>query len=479
MTNQDIALMAHLMRRAGFGATRDELDSLVAQGYEATVDALLDPPSHARIPDDLIRRYHPNQSAMMDRGSTSANWLYRMISTRAPLQEKIALFWHGIFATGYPKVMHGKLIADQIGMFRANGLGSFRTLLAELSKDPAMILWLDNRTNHKDAINENYGRELLELFSMGVGNYTEDDVKECARAFTGWTIENEQYMAVKANNDSIWPYGRLAGRFEYRADDHDDGERVFLGHKGRLSGEEIVDVICEQPATARFVSRHIYNFFVADEPPVPAWPHIPPRDPAAIETLAEAYFEGGYEIGHMLRVLFNSDFFRSEDSWYRKVKSPVELVVGVCHLTGEFEGPARSIVERNQQVAIMGQELINPPSVEGWHTGAEWLNTGTVVERVNFAAEQLGDTERPGVRAMIDRIVRQNGGALSPQQIVDSCLDQLGAYSVTGTTRASVEELAAHGGELRLDGPQNGAQATRRLGQMLGVIAATPEFQRG
>jgi len=479
MADRKVSEMAHLMRRAGFGATRDELSDLVDQGYEATVDALLNPASDERIPDDLIRRYHPSQSAMMDRGSTAANWLYRMISTKAPLHEKTALFWHGIFATGYPKVMHGKLIADQVKMFRSHGLGSFKTLLVELSRDPAMILWLDNKDNHKDSINENYGRELLELFSMGVGNYTEEDVKECAKAFTGWTIENEEYMAIKANNDSIWPYGRLAGRFEFLNEDHDDGNREFLGNSGHLEGNDIIDIICAHPATSRFISRHLYNFFVADEPQVPAWPHTPPKDPEAINILSNAYFESDYNIGHMLKVLFTSDFFRSEESWYQKVKSPAELVAGVSRLTCEFTSPSRAIEDRNLQMTVMGQELINPPSVEGWHTGSEWLNTGTVVERINFSAEQLGDTSKPGVQTMINNIVLQNSGVTSPEHIVDSCLDQLGGYSVSNLTRSSVVDMASKLGNLSIDNGQTDQTTKDKLGQILAVLASVPEFQRG
>jgi uncharacterized protein (DUF1800 family) len=162
---------------------------------------------------------------MMGPRANGENWLYRMITTSAPLLEKMCLFWHSIFATGYPKVIHGKVLWDQINMFRRHGMGRLNTLLVELSKDPAMIVWLDNQDNHKGAINENYGRELLELFSMGVGNYSEDDIKACARAFTGWTIGNTEYMVLRSERDSDWPYGRIAWHFERRADDH-EGKRL-------------------------------------------------------------------------------------------------------------------------------------------------------------------------------------------------------------------------------------------------------------
>ena len=302
MSTQQIQLMAHLMRRAGFGASKDELKALVEQGYEATVERLLDSDNPNHMSLDLIRRYHPDHMGMMGIGA-GANWMYRMISTDAPLREKATLFWHGIFATGYSKLANGKVLHDQIRMFSRHGMGSFRTLLLELSKDPAMIVWLDNCENHNGAINENYGRELLELFSLGVGNYSEKDIKEASRAFTGWTIGNTEYMTLKSARDSIWPYGRLSFHFEFKPEDHDDGEKEFLGRKGRFNGDDIIDIICEQPATARFISRHMYSFFVADEPPVPEWPYKPPRDPEAIEELSQAYFDSGYNIREMLRVL--------------------------------------------------------------------------------------------------------------------------------------------------------------------------------
>ena len=336
---KDMQLISHLMRRAGFGVGLPELESLAQNGYNETVNRLLKPTNVQEMTDDLIRRYHHEQSGMMGQNNPGAYWLYKMITTTDPLTEKMALFWHGIFATGYPKITQGKVLNDQIRMFRRYGTGNFKTLLLELSKDPAMIVWLDNHDNHDGAINENFGRELLELFSMGVGNYSEQDIKETARAFTGWTIGNTEYMALRAERDSIWPYGRIAWHFEFKEDDHDSGEKEFLGNTGRLNGDEIIDIICQQESTARFISRHMYHFFVADEPPVPQWPYTPPRDPKAIDTLTQAYFDNDYDIRAMLDILFNSEFFKSEDSWHERVKSPAELVAGILRLTGEFDRP--------------------------------------------------------------------------------------------------------------------------------------------
>ena len=472
--NKDIELMAHLMRRAGFGATREELELRAAKGYEATVEELLAFSGGRSMGDDLIRRFHHEMSGLMGGRSAPEHWLYHLITNNAPLQEKVALLWHNIFATGYPKVVQAKVLTDQTRMFRRYGMGSLKTLLVELSRDPAMIIWLDNQDNHGGAINENYGRELLELFTMGVGNYTERDVKECARAFTGWTIGNREYMELRSMRDSDWPYGRLSWHFEYRPEDHDDGQKEFLGHRGRFNGEDIVEIVCRQPATARFIARHLYHFFVADEPPVPKWPYVPPKDPQAIETLTEAYFKSDYDIRSMLRVLFNSDFFKSEKSWYEKVKSPAELVAGVLGLTGEFDRPRHEITERRLQVNYMGQELNNPPSVEGWHQGAEWIDTGTLEERLNFASSQLGDISRPGVRAMTERVLAADRDVVSPEQLVDRCLDQLGALRVTEETRSTLLKFASTVGDVRV-GEEEGRE---KVAQMLPVAAATEEFQR-
>ena len=474
MSTNELQLMAHLMRRAGFGASREELEMLVEQGYDKTVENLLDTDDPNSMDVDLIRRYHPDHMGMMG-NNVGSHWMYRMISTDSPLREKTALFWHGIFATGYAKLANGKVLHDQIRMFARVGMGKFDNILLELSKDPAMIVWLDNCENHNGAINENYGRELLELFSMGVGHYSEDDIKEAARAFTGWTIGNTDYMTLKSMRDSIWPYGRLSFHFEFKPDDHDAGEKEFLGRKGNFDGGDIIDIICEEEATARFIARHMYSFFVADEPPVPEWPYKPPRDPEAIETLTRAYFDGGYSIKEMLRTLLTSDFFKSEDVWYQRVKSPAELMVGVLKLSGEFPHPREEMIQTHLHTVFMGQHLMNPPSVEGWHWGTEWIDSGALVERVNFASERLSNLESPGVQSMVDGVLSNDDGA-DPADLVDRALEQLSLTEVTEVTRKSLIEFVERNDEMADD---NGGQTAReRAANALKLVAATPEFQR-
>ena len=439
---KEYELRAHLLRRAGFGSTKKELEQYLRNSYEDTVEYLLNPNFDDWMGDHLVRRFDGEASGMINAPGASRNWLYRMISTTNPLTEKIPLLWHSIFATGVPKVINGRVLFDQINMLRKYGTGRLDNLLLQLSRDPAMIVWLDNQENHKDAINENWGRELLELFSMGVGNYTEEDVKECARAFTGWSIGNTEYMMVRAKRDSDWPYGRIAYHFEYLEDDHDSEQRTFLGQTGNFNGEDIIRIICEQESTARFISRHLYHFFVADEAPVPSWGTIAPRDPEAIDQLVASYFDSNHNITEMLRVLFNSDFFKSKDVRYQKVKGPAEFAASVLRLSGQFEIPHREMIPKYRQIGWMGQELSNPSSVEGWHEGKEWVDTGTLIERINFASEQLGNYENPGIKAIVNTFMAENAKFLSGEELVEKSLEQLGYQEVSDKTRAILVEYS-------------------------------------
>tara|TARA_B100001013_G_scaffold132280_1_gene77320 strand:+ start:199 stop:1644 length:1446 start_codon:yes stop_codon:yes gene_type:complete len=477
-TSPDVKLMAHLLRRAGFGATREQLDQYISIGYEKVVDSLIDTEDSSRINDALVRRYFPDQSVTHDTTGAGSYWLYRLVSTDSPLREKIALFWHNVFATGYTKVTNGKPMSDQLRMFRSHGLAKLDDLLLKLSRDPAMIIWLDNVDNHNGAINENYGRELLELFSMGVGNYSEDDIKECSRAFTGWSIANSDYIKQLAVRNSIMPYGKLAWRYEYKEDDHDNGEKTFLGHKGNFNGEEIVKIICEQPATARFISRHLYHFFVADEPPVPSWPYKEPQDLKAISILEKTYFDSRYDIGEMIRVLLNSEFFKSETCHYKKIKSPAELAGNVLRTTEEFGTPNIRISERNSQITFMGQQLLNPPSVEGWHQGLEWIETGSLTERVNFASQHLGDLSKPGVRRIVQNVIDDEGESISAEICVDKCLDQLGAIQTSEYIYNTLVEFAQENGIPSINLLKNKEKAAKKISELISVIASVPEFQQ-
>ena len=465
MANHDLALMAHLMRRAGFSAPYEEIEARAAKGYEATVEELLNTQEQPDVELDIMLRYNPAWEMNGNLEDGQAWWLDRMVNTKRPLEEKVTLFWHSVLCAGHAKVEHGRQLRHQISTFRLLGLGRFPDLLLELAKDPAMIFFLDNCMSHKDAINENWGRELLELFSMGVGmdwhpNYSEDDVKECARAFTGWTIPNPVPR---------YPYSRYDSWFAYNADDHDDGEKTFLGETGRWNGDDVIEIIAKQPATARFISRHLYNFFVADEVQVPAWQDTPPLDPEAIEALENAYFQSNYEIRSMLRVLFNSDFFK--EARFTKVKSPAEVVAGTLRLVKDFTFPKPGLHPIALEPTYMGQDLLNPPTVEGWHTGKEWIDSGSLVERINFTADQVGNTELPGIRFIVDRLGSE-GAIISEERLVDGCLEMLGSYQLAEETRSKLVDHVKLEGELRTGTDKFG----RRVGQILQLIVATQEY---
>ena len=458
--NEQTALMGHLMRRAGFGASHEELAIRAAKGYEATVEELLHPEEQDAIDMELLYRFMPGYEGALGPPLNQAEWVYRMINTRRPLEEKMALFWHQLFATGNSKVDNPPELTQQIVMFREHGMGSFRDLLVELARNPAMIFWLDNNGNHMGAINENWGRELLELFSMGVGNYSEDDIKEASRAFTGWTIGPK----IPRN-----PLGRFYWNFEYRPEDHDDGQKTFLGKTGAFNGEDIIDIVVNQPATARFLARHLYNFFVADEPQVPSWNITPPNDPAAIDALIATYNETDGDIRAMLRMLFNSDFFKA--ARYSRVKSPAELVIGTAKMAGNYEGPRPGFNQLAFECAYQGQELLNPPSVESWHTGAEWIDGGALVRRVNFAAGLLGNTSLPGVQAIIANL--RERGQMTPAQLVEACLELSGPVEVGEGTYSELLEQARQDGDINWDSED----AEKRAGVMLALIAASRDFQ--
>ena len=462
---EDLAQMAHLMRRAGFGATHEELEQYVAKGYDATVEELINPPDDMPAGDMIgLLRYMPN--CLLPGGVPQPgqyNWMYNMITTKRPLEEKVALFWHQVFATGNSKVDNCDQMLEQLVMFRKYGMGNYREMLVELSKNPAMLYWLDNNENHRDAVNENWGRELLELFSLGVSNYTEVDVREASRAFTGWTI------APKLPRQ---PFGRFPWAFEYLGEDHDDGEKTFLGHTGNLNGEDIIDIIVKEPATARFICRHLYSFFVADEVQVPAWTIQDARDEDALEMMINAFEESGYEIKAVLRTMFNSDFFKN--ARYSKIKSPAEVVASTLKMVGSYQRPEPTIPDIGPEATYMGQSLLDPPSVEGWYTGQEWINSGSLLARINFVADRVANTSLPGIQTIIDRI--KGDGVSTPEELVEASLEHMGFLEVGEETMSQLLDHAK--GEGAMNWSDEAASSTR-VGEMLALVGATTEYQFG
>ena len=394
--------------------------------------------------------------------TSGSYWMYRMANSKFPFEEKIALFWHRVFATGQNKLIQGKVMTTQIEMLRKFGEGSFEKLLIELSKNPAMIMWLDNQDNHKDNINENYGREILELFSMGVGNYTEKDIKECSRAFTGWTIENMPYNATKMRNNTARPFGYIAWQFKFDENDHDFGEKEFLGEKGDFNGEDIVRIICKQKATAKFIARHIYHFYIKDELPVPQWPHEDPIDPNAIEFIIESYFKHKYNIKEVLRDLFKSEYFKTEAIYNKRIKSPTEVVVNTVRLSGGLDINSQEVYKATGSSRLMGQPLMDPTSVEGWQGGEEWINTGSVIERINFCSEILGDVNKD----VVTNIVKQNP---NKKNVLNLCLEELGYSKLERSTKIPIEEYIENSLPESID--------SEEVSLIIKLIVSTREFQ--
>ena len=465
MAEKDLALISHLVRRAGFGASRTELEAYAERNYEDIVEDLLHPENFPAYDADLVSRYLMGTVVADSLGQCQAAWILRMINTPRPLEERMTLFWHHVFATGWNKHEHAMTCVQQIDMFRTICLSDIRTILIQLSKDPDMTCWLDNCENHKDTPNENYAREIMELFSMGVGNYTENDIKNAARAFTGWTM---------TQCIPLYPFGTYLSNFEFRKDDHDYGTKTFLGEQGNWDGYDIVDIIAKQPATAKFISRHLYNFFVADEPQVPSWNIQPPVDPSSIEVLSQTFMESEGNIKEVLRVLFNSDFFKS--ARFKKVKSPVDLVVGTVKITGTHSIPQPNVVDLASATGIMGQNLMDPPTVEGWHTGHEWVDSGTLTERINFTTKHLGDLSSPGIQDIIERIKSQ-GFQLSPEDFLNSCLDLIGPMEVGETTRTGLLEFANETGGLQFGNKESDETSSEKIKQMLQLVVSCPEYQ--
>jgi uncharacterized protein (DUF1800 family) len=249
--------------------------------------------------------------------------------------------------------------------------------------------------------------------------------------------------------------------------------KTFLGHTGNFNGEDIIDIIVQQPACAKFICRHLYNFFVADEAQVPAWNLEPPRDPQALDKLAAVFRASKGDMKPVLRALFTSDFFK--EARYKHLKSPAEVVVGTLRLMGGYEMPKPGYGELSMQPSYMGQDLLNPPSVEGWHTGKEWINSGALMSRINFVAEQVGNTDLPGVKSIVSRLKSQ--GTLQPEQLVASCLDLLGPVEVGDDTKHELTDQAKQWGQIRWDTAAHEQAAIKHTGELLQLIVATREYQ--
>jgi hypothetical protein len=452
---------AHLLRRTGFGASGGEITRAVEMGLEGTVDSLFDSNAADAQESAFQATFEAVSGTLVGFGGTEGLqgwWLYRMVQTRAPLREKLALFWHGHFATSNEKVENSWLMHRQIETIRKLGLGNIRDLTLALARDPAMIVWLDGESNSKGHPNENFARELMELFTCGIGNYNETDVREAARAFSGWH--------------------RDGASFAFRADDHDNGRKRFLGKSGRLDGTDVVDILMQHPATPRTIATKLLRFFACPEP--------------ASEVIDEAsalLVKTRLDVKWFLRELFLSRWFFSDACYRTRLASPVEFVVGSMRTLGARR-PSPDLVGHLER---MGQRLYAPPNVKGWDGEASWINSSTLAARQSFAEEIaiLEDGDNPlGNNANIQSLVPEEIN--DPATVVDRLADVLLQGDLSPDSRAAIASfLVAPDDEEEKDAKEPADKAKQvadsfredagfraaRTRRALGVILSLPESQ--
>jgi len=392
----------HLLERAGFGGTPEQVQSLAAMTpqqavrllvrYQAADDSALKPFDPSDIFDPGIDPFPPSRPATTDEAKKQGEalgvkvkpggnrrmqpvvnkffywlrasrletdrvaywWADRMLTSPRPLQEKMALFWHGHFATNEDKVRDYRKMLQQLELFRSQGTGNFRTLLIAVAQGPAMLAFLDAGVNVKGAPNENFAREIMELFSMGVGNYSEKDIREAARAFTGWNFHNLTFQVDPSK--------------------HDDGAKTVLGQSGNFDGVAVIDIILQQPVTAEFIAGKLYRYFVRQD-----------LSPATRKALGDVLRANHYEMAPLLEAMFLSRDFYSQPSFATRIKSPVELVVSTYKKLGLTEVPG--VPDFNEATGSLGQHLFHPPTVAGWAQGRSWITPGLLIERGNFALD--------------------------------------------------------------------------------------------
>ena len=398
------ARAAHLLERAGFGGTPEEIDAFAQLTpraavrrlvyFEGAPDPAFKPFDESGVFDAALDHFPPSRPATTDLARTTGEalgvkvkpagnrpmqpvvnkffywlrasvletnrvaywWANRMLTSPRPLQEKMALFWHGHFATTEEKVRDYRKMLQQLELFEAQGLGNFRTLMVGVAQGPAMLAFLDAGVNVKGAPNENFAREIMELVTMGVGNYSEHDIREAARAFTGWNFEGTT--------------------FKVNAAQHDDTEKEVLGHRGNFDGVEVIDVILDHPATPQYLAAKLYRFFARED-----------LDPALKTELGKRLKAGNYEIAPFLETILLSKDFYAPESTATRIKSPVDLVISTYHKLGLEQVPG--VPDFNNVIGSLGQRLLYPPTVAGWAQGRSWITPGLLLERGNFALDVM------------------------------------------------------------------------------------------
>jgi uncharacterized protein (DUF1800 family) len=443
--------VARLFSRAGFGASVDEIDRAAAKGYAAAVDELLAFPPAASRPDELTTLSLETGAPATESEAFSLSpyqrwWLDRMAATRWPLEEKLTLYWHNHFATGFSKVRRPKAMLAQNRLLRDNAGGNFRELCKAITADAAMLIWLDGNTNQKIKPNENYGREFMELFTLGRDRYTQDDVRQAARAFTGYTTDGQ-------------------GKALYHPELHDDADKTILGNTGKWGTADVTDIVLdhhpEGPVAARYVSARLAGFLYKPEP-----------EPAVVDAMTAAFVAGKYDIKAMVKALLLRPEF--SDGPGMTIKSPAEYVAGtmrLLHLTADPAPPSeprpqprrREFDEMVKACNDMSQELFEPPNVAGWKGGATWANTAATLARYNFAARVGKLVTDDAVRTVLDSA----GG--QARDTAPLWMHRLGLLSLLPSTDAALAKYLDASAAAKTD---PGARARG----VLTLLLASPDF---
>lgn len=441
----NIRRAAHLYRRAAFGADYATLTAAVDAGPATVIDALFtasepagDGANQRGDGSDAVaafdRQMESLSSAMMGTGdprALSASWLYRMVNTPAPLLERVTLCWHDHFATSAAKVTKSRLMLDHLDLLRSHALGAFEPFVQAISRDPAMLIWLDSTVNRRVSPNENYAREVMELFCLGVGHYTEDDIKQVARAFTGWEVHRD--------------------RFTFNKFQHDTRDKTFLGHTGDYDGDDAIRIILAQPAASRHIARKLARAFVCDEPELPD---------TLIQPLADQLRDNGFVIAPVVRRILSSSLFFSEHAIGRKVRSPVTLGVGMLRA---FDATT-NMNQLAAAVDTLGQLPLFPPSVKGWDGGRTWINSSTLLGRANLArAFGLGGQVKFNAGSLAATAAKH--GVTKPADAVNWMLDLIVPLDPPADVRDQLVAIASGPGD-----------ENQRLGKTLQAIGTLPEF---
>lgn len=464
----DYAKARHLLVRAGFGGTPQEVENLVKMGLYKAVDHLVEfyrQPAGAAfdaIPPlevdpfelKLENRFMSNQVAGARRAVDNGQlprlrqwWLKRAVESPRPLQEKLALFWHGHFASQNTVVDNPYVMFRQNQLFREHAAGNFGALLYGIVHDPAMLRYLDNDKNVKGSPNENLAREIMELFAMGLDQgYTEKDIIEAARALTGYTYDNR------------------TGGFRFAYDKHDTGLKTIFGQTGPWCGDDVVRLILEQPATARFISRKLFEYFAYIDP-----------DPATVERLASVLRARRFELEPMLKNLFLSEEFYSPRAMAAQIKSPVQLVVGALRDLGVKDISNYGSVD--SAIQQMGQQLFEPPDVKGWRHGRSWISSNRLFSRYNAVADLVKSVPQAGKARGVDIVALLQGGGCPTGSAAVDYLEK--ACLMHPLTEQKRQELTAYLGELPppADWSKQRAQINDRLRGLLVLMLSTPEYQ--